>query len=90
MKNRLFRNVFLILAGFLFAILYVTTRVRTVEVGYEVSRAQERVRALQQDQGLLKSRIAKTKATSRLDRWTKRLQMQRPEEDKFFYEDKEK
>lgn len=90
MKHPISRKVFFIIVGFLFAVLYVTTRVQVVEVGYEVIRAQEKVQELKQAQGLLKTRIATANATFRLDLLTKRLEMEPPNEDNILFMDKKK
>lgn len=88
MKKQLSRKVILILVGFLFAVFYVMTRVRVVEVGYEVSRIREQIQTLKQEQGILETNLGKARASSRLDLWTKRLGMHPPSEEKTLYMDK--
>lgn len=71
-------SVFVLL---IFALLYVASRTQVVELGYEVSHLRADVAETNRTNRLLRSQIAKAKATSTLANWAKQLHLAPPRGD---------
>jgi cell division protein FtsL len=56
----------LAMAGMIFALCYVWTRVQVIQLGYEVSRIRKEVTELVQQRDLLEAEVASLKAPERL------------------------
>lgn len=72
------KKIFFLVGVMGLALLYAASRIQRVEIGYEVSRQQAKVLEMRRTNKLLKSKLAMAKATSRLDLWSRELQMTLP------------
>ncbi len=60
------------------ALLYVGSRIKIVELGYEVSRLRSEISETKRENALLKSKVAHARSTERLAEWAERLGMTTP------------
>ena len=73
------RKIILVFVALGLALLYVGSRIKVVELGYEVSKLQSQVNEMTRENSLLKSKVASGSSTARLAEWAKRLNMAPPE-----------
>jgi len=61
------------------ALLYAGSRIKVIELGYEISRLKNQVNEMARTNGLLKSKVAEGHSTTRLADWANRLGFHAPE-----------
>lgn len=67
------KKISLIVVVLALALLFAWSRIRVIEMGYEISSLKDQVAAMERVNGLLRSRVAKAKSTSQFDLWTKQF-----------------
>lgn len=72
------RKILLSVVILCLALLYAWSRIKVVELGYDVSKAKGEIAEMMRENGLLKSQVAQAKSTARLADWAKRLGMASP------------
>ena len=73
------RKIILVFIVLLFALSYAWSRIKVVELGYEVSKLQSQVSEMARDNSLLRSKVAAGGSTSRLADWARRFGMTPPD-----------
>lgn len=84
-KAHTVQKIILVLVVLGLVLLYAGSRIKVVEMGYEISRLKNENAMSKRQNGLLQSKVAKAKATSRLARWTKKLKMSPPGGEKILF-----
>lgn len=73
------QKILMVLVPLTLAILFAGSRIKVIELGYEVSRAKSQTEEMVRTNNLLKSKVAQASSTSRLADWAKHLNMASPE-----------
>ena len=79
------RKIFLSAIVLFLALLYAWSRIKVIELGYDVSKTKGEIAEMTRDNALLKSKVAQAKSTSRLADWAKRLGLASPEAGKVLF-----
>lgn len=73
------RKIFLSAIALFLALLYAWSRIKVIELGYDVSKTKSEIAEMMRDNALLKSKVAQAKSTTRLADWVKRLGFASPD-----------
>ncbi len=73
------RKIFFVLFILGLALLYASSRIQVVQLGYEVSKIKNEMGELERDNSLLRSKVASGKTTARIADWAKKLGMAPPD-----------
>lgn len=84
------RKIFFIFVVLGVALLFAWSRIRVIELGYEVSGLKSEIEKMKQNNSLLKSRLAKAISTEELARLALQHRMQGPASDKILFLAEEK
>ncbi|MDP2600143.1 MAG: hypothetical protein Q8P84_05340 [Deltaproteobacteria bacterium] len=85
---RQYKRILQILVVLSLALLYAGSRIKMVELGYEVSRVKSEISEMKRENALLRSRVAQGKSADRLSQWAIKLGMTTPGADRVLFLDK--
>ena len=82
---RQYKRILQILVVLGLALLYAGSRIKMVELGYEVSRLRSEIAEMNRENALLKSKAAQKKSADRLSQWAQNLGMATPAADRVLF-----
>ncbi|MDO8528262.1 MAG: hypothetical protein Q7T03_11350 [Deltaproteobacteria bacterium] len=72
------KKIFLVLIFLSLALLFAGSRIKVVQLGYEVSRLKSGAAEMVRNNSLLKSKAAEMQSTGKLAEWALKLEMTTP------------